>query len=148
MFVPMVVALLTLGLLSPAQAANTPLQDARELRSSVSALMSNYEQNYADRLTSTDQAALKAVRLKANRHLTQLLTDVRRAERTNKRGDWLRAQATHAKASSEAESGLEQARTILEPKLSLTEKLTAFSDYSRKMEQFRSLGLRLQAQGR
>lgn len=148
MFVPVLVTLLTLGILSPAQAASTPLQDARELRTSVSALMANYEQNYADRLTSSDQATLKAVRLKANRQLTQLLTDIRRAERTNKRSDWLRAQQTHAKASTDAELGLEQARTILEPKLGLAEKLTAFSDYTSKMEQFRSLGLRLQAQGR
>ena len=140
--------MLTLGLVSPAQAASTALQDARELRTSVSALMTNYERNYSDRLTSSDQATLKAVRLKANRQLTQLLTDIRRAERTNKRSDWLRAQQTHAQASSEAELGLEQARTILEPRLGLAEKLTAFSDYSTKMEQFRSLGLRLQAQGR
>lgn len=148
MLVPVIVALVTLSLLSPAQAASTPLQDARELRSSVTTLMSNYERSYADRLTSSDQAALKAIRLKANQQLAQLQTDIRRAERTKKRSDWLRAQQTHAKATSDAELGLEQARTILEPKLSLMERLTALSEYSTKMDQFRSLGLRLQAQGR
>lgn len=110
--------------------------------------MLNYEESYGDRLQSSERKQLAALRVQAAEQLTLLVTDIRRAERTQKSSDWLRAQQTHSRAEAQAESGLERARGILEPKLSLLEQLTALSDYSTSMDQFQSLGLRVQERGR
>ncbi|MFM1917090.1 MAG: hypothetical protein RJB01_605 [Actinomycetota bacterium] len=124
--------------------AGPAVDAARELRSEVTTLSQEYEFAYGKRLSADERSQLSAISNQGTRQLTQLLSQIRRAERSGKRSDWLRAQRLHASATASAETQLLQARTILEPHLSFLERLNALSDYSRNMERFDSLGLMLQ----
>ena len=108
----------------PAHAASSPLLDAKELRSDVSALTDDYVDRYEDRLTPEQQ-----------RQLTQAARQAPAA--------WKVAYRQHQRAAAMVDGRFDDVRAALESELTFVERLSAFSDYSSSMRDFQSLGVEL-----
>ena len=124
--------------------------EARALRRDVGELLQGYVDDYRDRFTPEEIAALLSYREAADRHLAAVVTTTTRlrtavdagsGERLAARralGAWTRARAT-------ADTSWESARSIMEPRLSLIEKVGALRDYTAMTNRFDRLGDRLRS---
>ena len=132
--------------------AGTLANETRSLRTDVSQTIGTYVTKYGDRVTPTQRATLMSLAREADKELLKVQLAVSRAENipSSKRSKKLIAMnaalRTHTTAESRAEASLASARSILEPKLSLIEAISAFSDYERLMDSYEDLGTGLQAQ--
>ena len=134
---PIITGLITaLVGVGPAHAASSPLLDAKELRSDVSALTDDYVDRYQDRLTP--EAARQA-----RREMTTLVRTIKKAERRDTPAAWKVAYRQHQRAAAMVDGRFDDVRAALESELTFVERLSAFSDYSSSMRDFQSLGVEL-----
>ena len=129
--------------LGPAHAASSPLQDAKELRSDVSALTDDYVDRYQDRLTPEQQRRLTQAARQARREMTTLVRAIKKAERRDTPAAWEVAYRQHQRAAAMVDGNVDDVRAALESELTFVERLSAFSDYSSSMRDFESLGVEL-----
>lgn len=123
------------------------------LRSQVSTLLQKYMDAYADRFTAAEVARLKKLQADSDRQMAAVVGAVTRLRTAVSQGRSTsaiaaaKANATRAwtRAKSTAETSWEQARGIVEPKLSLFERLGALSDYNDTMARFDELGAEIRA---
>ena len=127
----------------PAHAASSPLQDAKELRSDVSALTDDYVDRYQDRLTPEQQRQLTQAARQARREMTTLVRAIKKAERRGTPAAWEVAYRQHQRAAAMVDGSFDDVRAALESELTFVERLSAFSDYSSSMRDFESLGVEL-----
>ena len=127
----------------PAHAASSPLQDAKELRSDVSALTDDYIDRYQDRLTPEQQRQLTRAARQARREMTTLVRAIKEAERRSTPAAWKAAYRQHQRAAAMVDGRFDDVRATLESELTLVERLSAFSDYGSSMRDFQSLGVEL-----
>lgn len=122
--------------------------DAVSLRTQVSTLLQSYMDTYSDRFTAQELKQLTALKSNADRQMAAVVLSVNRLRTAVIQGKSAsaitaaKANATRAwsRAKSTAEKSWEQARVIIEPKLSLFERLGALSDYNDTMARFDELG--------
>jgi hypothetical protein len=126
-----------------AYAASSPLAQALGLRSDVQTTTSQYIDRYEDRLTVADRRELRSTARETRIQLNALVRTVRRAEARDTKRAWRDALREHASAADLIESRFDDVRSIIEPELSFSEKLSAFADYSSAMQAFESLGSEL-----
>lgn len=139
--------------LSPARDATEASRAARELRTETLAMIQRYIDDYGDRVSAADVARLEQYRVAAQRNLTTLVVTSRRlaalvaqdAPRRDVVAAGRAAQRAHANARVVADRSYNQARAILEPRLSWLEGLRALVDYDEMMGRFNALGTRLDA---
>ena len=127
----------------PAHAASSPLLDAQELRSDVSALTSDYIDRYQDRLTHKQERALTRTAREARREMTTLVRSIKKAERRATSAAWKAAYRQHQRAAAMVDGRFDEVRAALESELTFVERLSAFSDYASSMRAFQSLGVAL-----
>jgi hypothetical protein len=127
----------------PAHAASSPLLDAQELRSDVSALTDDYIDRYQDRLTPAQERQLTKTARQARREMTTLVRAIKKAERRNTPSAWKAAHRQHQRAAAMVDGRFDDVRATLESELTFVERLSAFSDYSSSMRDFQSLGVEL-----
>lgn len=128
--------------------ANQLRTDATSLRTQVSTLLQSYMDAYSDRFTAQELKQLTALKSNADRQMAGVVLSVNRLRTAVIQGKSAsavtaaKANATRSwsRAKSAAETSWEQARVIVEPKLSLFERLGALSDYNDTMAQFDDLG--------
>lgn len=150
----------TVGSVTTSTPAGTLTQDAasatREtirLRQQTRALITQYLTDYGDRFTPEERATLVGLRAEADRSLATLVVSMRRLNAAiddpgsspSARSAARTALAAHGRARLKAEAAYEQARTIVEPKLSIFELLGAARDYDRMLGAFDALGERIRA---
>jgi hypothetical protein len=124
--------------------------EARALRRDVAALLQGYVDDYRDRFTPDEVATLLSYRDTADRHLATVVATTGRLRTAVATGSGERLAANRAltawaRARSAAERSWEAARSIMEPRLSLIEKVGALRDYDTMMDRFDRLGERLRA---
>ena len=136
----LITALVGLG---PAHAASSPLLDAQELRSDVSALTNDYIDRYQDRLTPEQERRLTRAARQARREMTTLVRVIKKAERRDTPAAWKAAYQQHQRAAAMVDGRFDDVRATLESELTFVERLSAFSDYSSSMRDFQSLGVEL-----
>lgn len=128
--------------------AQSARQQAIALRKDVSSLLTTYTGEYADRFTAAELAQLNGYRDDADRQLASVVVTTSRLARVaGKRGSQRslsQAQSSAwrswTRAKQAAETSWDSARTIMEPKLGLLERLSALSDYNAMMARFDRLG--------
>ena len=140
LFTGLITALVGVG---PAHAASSPLLDAKQLRSDVSALTDDYVDRYRDRLTPEQQRQLTQAARQARREMTTLVRAIKKAERRNTPSAWKAAYRQHQRAAAMVDGRFDDVRATLESELTFVERLSAFSDYSSSMRDFQSLGVEL-----
>ena len=128
---------------NPSNATSSPLLDAQELRSDVSALTSDYIDRYQDRLTPKQERALTRTAREARREMTTLVRSIKKAERKATPAAWKAAYRQHQRAAAMIDGRFDDVRAALEPGLTFVERLSAFSDYSSSMRDFQSLEVEL-----
>jgi hypothetical protein len=128
---------------STAQAAANPLAQAKDLRSDVVVTTNQYIDRYEGRLTVDDRRELRSTARQTRVELDALVRAIRRAEARDTTRAWKAAVRQHAAAADLVDSRFDDVRSIIEPKLTFTEKLGAFADYSSAMRDFESLGAEL-----
>lgn len=141
------------AILSPSSDARAASSEARALRREVAALLQRYIDEYRDRFTEEEITRLLAYRSDADRQLASVVVTATRlrnsiaggASRSQVRVNASRALTSWSRAKQTAESSWEDARQIMEPRLSLFEKVGAARDYASMMDRFDDLGDRLTA---
>lgn len=136
-----------------ARTATAPSDTAATLRTDVAAMLQDYLARYGDRFTSNERRQLLSYRADADRQLAAVVVATRRLEQATATGASLAvrrargaaAQAAWRRARSMADSSFASARQILEPRLSLIERLGAARDYSTMMGRFDALGAQIDA---
>lgn len=134
--------------LSPASEAAEVSAEARALRREVAALLQRYIDDYRDRFTEDEIALLQSYRSGADRQLASVVVTTGRLRRSiagdasvsQVRANASRALTSWSRAKRTAETSWESARQIMEPRLSLFERLGAAGDYSAMMARFDDLG--------
>ena len=122
--------------------------DAINLRAQVQALLQGYLDKYGDRFNSSELAQLKALQTNADRQMVGVIAAINtlRTAIAQKKSASAVAKAKTAaitawsNAKKNAEASWTTARGIMEPKLSLFEKLGPLNDYNAMMDQFDALG--------
>lgn len=139
--------------LSPASDAAEASRAARELRTQTLAMIQRYIDDYGDRVDAADVVRLEQYKAAAQRNLTSVVVTSRRLATLVAQGAPRRdvvaagraAQRAHTRARVVADQSYNQARAILEPRLSWLEGLRALGDYDEMMGRFDALGARLDA---
>jgi hypothetical protein len=116
---------------------------AVEVRGEVTTLVEQYEAIYGPRVSLSERADLQAMSREARRDMNTLVRLTRKAERTNKAGDWQRASRHYAAIRTKGDERLADAQDIIAPKMSLTEQLSAWSQARSVMADLDSLGAQL-----
>jgi hypothetical protein len=122
--------------------------DATNLRAQVKALLQGYMDKYGDRFNASDLAQLKALQSSADRQMVGVIAAVNtlRTAIVQKKSASAVAKAKTAattawsNAKKNAETSWGTARGIMEPKLSLFEKIGPLNDYNSMMTKFDELG--------
>lgn len=133
--------------------AARPSDDAATLRADIDRLLQDYIAGYGDRFTSGELRQLQTYRRNADRQLAAVVVATRRLEQATAAGSSLAvrrargaaAQSAWRRAKSMADASFASAREILEPRLSLLERLSAARDYSTMMGRFDDLGMQIDA---
>lgn len=141
------------SILSPASDALKASTDARSLRREVAALLQRYIDEYGDRFSETELQELRSYKANADRQLASVVVTTSRFQNLTAQGGSSaevksavgRAMTAWTRAKGVAESSWEKARRIMEPKLSLFEKVGAANDYDQMMDAFDALGDRIRA---
>lgn len=124
--------------------------EAAALRRDVARAMSGYARTFRTSLTREEQRTLDGYIATANGRLDDVVQETSRLERAT-RGRSVaqaelaqaRSQAAWARAQQAAEESFDSARAILEPHMSLIQKIEALSDYTALMQRFEDLGERI-----
>lgn len=138
---------------SPLTEATAASSDARQLRRDVASSLGKYLTTYGDRFTSRETTKLEELKARADRQLgfVVLATNrlrwsiANRSSRAQIAAAGTAAQTTPKRARATAEASFDQARAIVEPKLSVIERIRALSDYNSMMDRFDALGDQLAA---
>ena len=139
------------AVMSPASDAVEASSEARALRTSTSSMVQRYIDDYSGRLTAAEAVRLPQYKAAAQRNLTSVVVTTRRLATLVTQGAPRRevvaagraAQRAHARARSVAIDSYEQARALLEPKLSWIEGLQALRDYDDMLSRFDAVGDRI-----
>lgn len=127
--------------------------DATNLRAQVKALLAGYLNQYKDRFNATELAQLTTLQTSADRQMVGVISAVNtlRTAIVQKKSPTVIAKAKTAattawsNAKKNAEASWTTARGIMEPKLSLFEKIGPLNDYNSMMNQFDALGTAIAA---
>lgn len=139
--------------LSSASDAQEASSQARALRREVAGLLQRYLDEYGGRFTAAELQQLEGYKANADRQLAAVVLAANRVTYlTSKKASTnqvasavSRATATWKRARSTAESTWDDARRVMEPQLSLLEKVGAANDYNAMMDRFDALGERIRA---
>lgn len=132
-------------------------RQARRLRTDVANLLDGYITTYQSRFSAEELELLSTYASRADAKLNALVRTTSRYRNLVARGSrssLIRQSASNALATwkrgkAEAEASWDEVRQIMEPRLSLFEKLAALSDYNSAMDEFDALGMHLaEVQGR
>lgn len=126
-------------------------EDAVSLRRDVSHTLRAYDATYRSLLTPTEQRHPESVADDADLRLAAVVRETARLQAAVNRGAstaqidqaQARSQAAWARAQGSAEASLDSVRLILEPRMTLLQKIEALSDYTRLMQRFEDLGERI-----
>lgn len=137
--------------MSPSSDAQAVNAEARSLRKDVAALLQQYISDYQDRFSDAEVQKLLGYRSDADRKLATVVfttsqlksAATRSASPSQVKSAADKALASWSRARSTAESSWASARAIMEPRLSLFEKIGAANDYNSMMDRFDALGERL-----
>jgi len=129
--------------------------DAVSLRRDVTVMMQRYVDAYGDRFTPAQLTELTRLRQDADRQLASVVVATGRLSSaiSRKRSSGQIESARRAAASawtrarSAADSSFGSARSIMEPQLSLVERLRALGDYTDMMSRFDALGEQIRTVG-
>ena len=134
---------------SSAAAESTSLSaSASRVSTQVVALISDYEERYGPRVSSTDRATLRTIERNTRREMNTLVRLVREAERTKRPSAWTRAYEQFLDIEAASNARLDEMRDIIEPKMSWTEKLGAVSPARSIQRDMESLGSQLKRRAR
>lgn len=171
-----VVAAVLTGLAGPAQASTGATAPARQetivasdaqrdaatmrasaidLRRDVASLLQEYIDAYRTRFTPAELTQLEGYRSDADRQLASVVVTTSRLRNAVAQGRSTRqveasrraALASWTRARDAADTSWNQARTIMEPKLSFLERLSALSDYNDLIGRFDALGEEIRTVG-
>jgi hypothetical protein len=116
-------------------------------------MLTRYLDDYGDRFTEAERQQLEGYRANADRQLAAVVVTTGRLSRATSNGAGaserrlaaLAAKTAWRRAKAVADSTWTSARQIMEPRLSLFEKLGALRDYDAMMSRFADLGDRITA---
>lgn len=124
--------------------------EAAALKRDVARTMNGYARTFQRDLTRDERRILDSYVVTANRRLAEVVRETSRLERAA-RGRSVaqveqaqtRSQSAWARAQLAAEESFDSARAILEPHMSLGDKIEALGDYTSLMGRFEDLGERI-----
>ena len=139
--------------MSPASDARAASTAAQSLRKEVAALLQQYIDKYRSRFSDSEIQQLLGYRSNADRQLGTVVLSANRvsyltstsAAPAQRKVAASRAMSAWTRAKATAETSWDEASRIMEPKLSLLEKLGAANDYNSMMGRFDALGDQLRA---
>jgi hypothetical protein len=139
------------AVMSPASDAVAASSEARALRREVASLLQRYIDQYRDRFSEDEVAQLQSYRSTADRQLATVVVTTNRLRNSitgdgsvaQVRANVAKAVTSWSRAKKTAETSWESARQIMEPRLSLFEKIGAANDYNAMMDRFDDLGDRI-----
>lgn len=124
--------------------------EASALRRDVARTMDGYARSFRGSLTKEEQRVLDGYVAQANRRMDDVVRETGRLERAARGGNLAaaelarsRSQAAWARAQMASEESFDSARSILEPHMSLGDKIEALADYTSLMNRFEDLGERI-----
>lgn len=149
-FVLLLIAALGLAVSSalPATANTTLTSSANDVRTQLMGLMQTYETRYGPRVSASERRELRELVVDARNETRTLVRLVRKAERSNQTSDWRRAYRHYSAMRMTGDEGLAKAQAILQPRMSLTEQLDAWSNARSVLQELDSLGTQLERQAR
>lgn len=127
--------------------------DAMNLRTQVKALLQDYMDQYGDRFNANELGQLKGLQASADKQMVGVIatvntlrtTIVQRKSAAAKSKAKAAATTAWTNAKKNAETSWGTARGIMEPKLSLFEKIGPLNDYNSMMGKFDELGAAIAA---
>lgn len=124
--------------------------EATTLSRDIARTLDGYARGYRGRLTKQEQRVLDGYVTQANRRMDDVVRETARLQRAARGGSLAaaelarsRSQTAWARAQMAAEDSFDSARAILEPHMSLGEKIEALADYTSLMGRFEDLGERI-----
>ena len=122
--------------------------EAVALRRDVAATLQRYLTDYGSRFTETEKRQLLGYKANADRHLAAVVAATQRFAQSTTNGSSLAtrraagkaAQTAWQRAKAASVSTFESARRIMEPRLSVFERLQALRDYNDMNARFDALG--------
>lgn len=135
--------------LTPASSASEASLQARALRRDVAAMLQRYIDDYGDRFSGAERGQLMSYRANADRHLAAVVVTTRRLDQVTSNGSSIAtrraagaaAQSAWRRAKAASDSSFASARRIMEPRLSVIERLQALRDYTTMTGRFDELGV-------
>ena len=131
-----------------AATASQTNSEAVALRRDVAATLQRYLTDYGGRFTEAEKRQLIGYKANADRHLAAVVAATQRFALTTTNGSSLAtrraagkaAQTAWQRAKAASDATFESARRIMEPKLSVFERLQALRDYDDMNDRFDALG--------
>ncbi len=124
--------------------------EANVLQRDVARTMDGYARSFRGSLTKEEQRVLGEYVTQANRRMDDVVRETGRLERAARGGSLAatelarsRSQAAWARAQMASEESFDSARSILEPHMSLGDRIEALADYTFLMNRFEDLGERI-----
>lgn len=143
-----VVLSLLVAPVASANQASSLTASASRVSTQIVTLISDYEDKYGPRVSSADRGTLRKIERNTKREMNTLVRLIREAERTKRSSAWKRAYAHYLDIEAGSEDSLAEMRTIIEPKMSWTDRLGAVSPARSIQKDMNSLGSQLKKRAR
>jgi len=143
-------AALLVGFLAwiPNASAGTVTSDATLIRNDVLALTGEYAREYRQKVSPAENRLLSDMTREARAELNTLVRLVRRAEDSGRKSEWRRAQRHYTAMRVTGDQRLEEVRAIVQPHMSLSEQLSAWTNARAVLQDLDSLGGKIEQRAR
>lgn len=129
---------------TPNAAAGTVASDATLIRTDVLALTEDYVREYGREVSPVERRSLMNMRREARAELNTLVRLVRRAEDSGRKSEWRRAKRHYTAMRETGDERLEDVRVIVQPHMSFSEQLSAWTNARTVLKDLDSLGAQLE----
>lgn len=131
-----------------ASAAGAVTTDATLIRTDVLALTEDYVREYGREVSPVERRSLMNMRREARSELNTLVRLVRRAEDSGRKSEWRRAQRHYTAMRVTGDQRLEEVRGIVQPHMSFSEQLSAWTKARAVLQGLDSLGRKIEQRAR
>ena len=131
-----------------ASATGAITADATLIRSDVLELTGEYAREFRQKVSPAERRLLTNMTREARSELNTLVRLVRRAEDSGRKSEWRRAQRHYTAMRVTGDQRLEEARGIVQPHMSFSEQLSAWTKARAVLQGLDSLGRKIEQRAR
>ena len=129
-------------------AAGAITADATLIRSNVLELTGEYARAYRQKVSPAEHRLLSDMTREARAELNTLVRLVRRAEDSGRKSEWRRAQRHYTAMRITGNQRMEEVRGIVQPHMSFSEQLSAWTNARAVLQDLDSLGGKIEQRAR